>query len=47
MQVIMVPAYSVVVFWKALCAVRLGMDPNSLWLLMQVLRFVFAGARDV
>jgi hypothetical protein len=36
MKVIMVPAYSIVVFWKAVCAVRMGMDPNSLWILMQL-----------
>jgi hypothetical protein len=36
MQLVMVPAYSAVVLWKAICAIRLALSPNSLWLLLQL-----------
>jgi hypothetical protein len=32
----MVPAYSAVVLWKAVCAIRLALSPTSLWLLLQL-----------
>ena len=36
MQLVMVPAYSAVVLWKAVCVMRLALDPSSLWLLLQL-----------
>jgi hypothetical protein len=36
MQLVMVPAYSAVVIWKAICTIRLALNPNSLWLLLQL-----------
>ena len=36
MQVVMIPAYSAVIAWKAVCVLRLALYPNSLWLLLQL-----------
>eukprot|EP01048_Picozoa_sp_COSAG05_P006778 COSAG05_NODE_456_length_9625_cov_17.941214_5_plen_768_part_00 len=36
MQAVMVPAYTAVVIWKAVSALRLLLSPHSLWLLLQL-----------
>ena len=36
MQIVMVPAYTAVVLWKAVSALRLALQPSSLWLLVQL-----------
>ena len=36
MQCVMVPAYSVVVWWKVVCATRVGLDPESLSKLIEL-----------
>jgi hypothetical protein len=36
MQCVMIPAYGVVVFWKVVCATRVGLDPESLQKLVEL-----------